>query len=525
VKTVHTMKPTTRRDSFALFAPGLARFAPLALGLVVAVMLGVLVIKAINLPKAWAGLVCLSLGGGCGALVWLLLKLPVVPILRVAWLASFWFRLEINLFPIAKAGHETLVGLVVSLNLLLSVMLLGAFLWARWQGKETGLIWPPAFTWTAAVLVLLSVLSVINGAETGLGLYALWGLLTELLICYVAATQFRTLTTLRQVVICLAVTILLNSALGILQYFELFGGWELLGATTGDRQMKLPGMDVSRASGLVESANSFGWALVSFCPVIITPVLLAKTSLRGWAQRLCVVAFFFGIVALLLTFSRGSWMAFALTAPLLAGLVISALPRRERWRMIFRLAGVLVFLLLLSLPFLEPFSARLLGEDDGAAESRFSLMEVALEMIQSNPWLGVGLSSYEAVMRRYDRTADFITEHFPYPVHNMFMHVAAEAGIPALLCLLLLALIALHCGWKVWQRKDALNLMPRAVAVGLALGLLAYLITGMKEPSSFDSGQIRNLFLLFGLLIATERASHISQPPINEASGGHKNEG
>lgn len=383
-------------------------------------LLGALLIQILNLPKTWAALLCLALGGGCVTLIWVALKLPIVPILRMALLASFWFRLEINLFPLIKAGHETPVGLVVSLNLLLCVMLLTAFLYARWQSAEPRQILPSAYLWAASALVLLSVLSVVNGAETGLGLYALWGLLYQLLICYVVAAHFGAVAILRQAVICLALAILLNSLLGILQYFDLFAGWELLGATTSDRQMKLPGLEVSRASGLVESANSFGWVLVSFCPVIITPVLLAQNALRAWERRLCGLAFFCGVAALLLTFSRGSWMAFAASCPLLAIFVLRALPARERWRMIFRLAGMLVLLVLLSLPFLGPFSARLFGEDDGAAESRFSLMEVAVEMIQQNPWLGVGLSSYEAVMRRYDHTADFISEHFPYPVHNMF---------------------------------------------------------------------------------------------------------
>jgi hypothetical protein len=49
--------------------------------------------------------------------------------------------------------------------------------------------------------------------------------------------------------------------------------------------------------------------------------------------------------------------------------------------------------------------------------------------------------------------------------------------------------------------------LPRALAGGLMVGMLAYLITAMKELSSFDSGQIRLLFLLCGLLIAAHSAT------------------
>ena len=90
---------------------------------VCALAVGALLIRILSMPKAWAALVCLALGGGCGVIVWIQLKLPVLPMLRLALLASFWFRLEINLFVIKKQGHGTPTGLVISLTLLLCLLL------------------------------------------------------------------------------------------------------------------------------------------------------------------------------------------------------------------------------------------------------------------------------------------------------------------------------------------------------------------------------------------------------------------
>lgn len=477
--------------------------------LLCALVLGALLVRILSLPKAWAALACLALGGLCGVIVWTHFRLPIVPMLRLALLASFWFRLEINLFPYIKQGHETPEGLVISLTLLLCLLLLVNYRYERWRGTEKGGVFSFSFSATAWLLTLLCVLSVLQGVETMLGLYSLWALASELLICYVAAVHFASKAGLRQIVLCFAIAILLNSGLGILQYFELFGGWELLGSTTGEREMKLPGMEVARASGLCESPNTFGWMLVSFSPLVLAPVLLAKAQFQRWERQLCVTAFFLGVIALILTFSRGSWIAFVCTTPVFVGLVLSALPTRERGRIMVRLGGALLILLLFSLPFLDPLLARAFGEDDGAAESRLPLMDVAIEMIKANPLLGVGLSSYEAVMRRYDFTPSFISDAFPYPVHNMYLHVAAEVGIPALLCLLLLIGLALWCGWQAWRTGPAL---PRAVACGAIVGMLAYLISALKELSSFDSGQIRMLFLLCGFLLATERAACKREP-------------
>lgn len=472
-----------------------------------AVLLGALLSAVLVLPLTWAVLVTMAVCALLGGTIWAAMKLPLLPILRIALLASFWFRLEINVLPVIKQGHETPFGVIVSLNFLLSLLLIVAFLYARKQGLQRVPVFPRAFAWFAVTLIGFSVLSVLQASDTRLAVYGFWWQMTEFAMCFAAAAQFRSQQTLRNVVICLAVAILFNSVLGVLQYLELFSGWALLGATTGDRLMKVPGMEVSRASGLLDAANTFGWALVSYSPIVLVPALLAKKALSQRMRMLCFVSFIAGTVALLLTFSRGSWMALALTLPVLAVLVLSALPAQERGRMIAGLAGAFLLLVLCSLPFLPALSARVFGDDEGAAESRWPLMEVASAMIQDHPLLGVGLSNYEAAMRSYDRTADFISDVFPYPVHNLYLHVAAEAGIPALLCLLAMVAVAMVCGWQAWRRTAPEYALVRAVAGGLMIGMIAYLITAMKEPSSFDSGQIRNLFLLSGLLIATERAS------------------
>jgi O-antigen ligase len=475
------------------------------LGLLLALALGAAVAMALKGAPQKAALGCLAVGGALGAAVWFLMKLPVVMPLRVALIASFWFRLETELLAVAKAGHDLPFGLNVSLKLILAVMLAAAFAYARLRGEGGGRVWPPAFKFAAGGLWLCGALSAVYGAGGLAGLYALWGLAGVMLICFVVAAHFGTVEALRQAVVCIAVAIALNGVLGVLQYLELFGGWQTLGATVGETQMTIPGSDISRASGLLEMSNSFGWYLASFLPVVIAPPLMAKDALKGWERLLCVGGFLLGAVALVLTFSRGSWAAFAVTVPLLVAFVLGALPPLQRRRMLLRLAGVLIVLAALGAPLLGVAVMRLTEDDQGAAESRVSLMEVAGEMIRANPLLGVGLGGYEAEMRRYDETADFISEHFPYPVHNLFLHVAAEAGIPALACLLLLTAVALGCGWRAW-RDETGHALTRALAAGLMFGTLAFLLTGLKEPSTLDAGQIRVLFLLCGLLVAVERA-------------------
>ena len=58
--------------------------------------------------------------------------------------------------------------------------------------------------------------------------------------------------------------------------------------------------------------------------------------------------------------------------------------------------------------------------------SRLQLNQVALQMINDHPLLGVGLNNYETVMPRYEANPVI----FPgYPVHNLYLLWIGEVGI------------------------------------------------------------------------------------------------
>lgn len=475
--------------------------------LCLASVMGIGVVIALGMQMQTAVLVCLGLFGLCGAVLWLALNLPVVTPLRIALIASFWFRLETELFPILKAGNEQPLGINLSLKLILTLMLTGIAYFSRPRIEIEKNVIPKGFIYSLIFLWGCALLSVAYGKELLAGLYSLFGLATVTLICFVAIRYFSKADALRQMILCVAVAMIFNGILGILQYAEIFGGWKLLGSTVDDALMTIPDSEISRASGLLEMSNSFGWYLATFLPILIAPILLARKSLKLWQTVLCLLAIVFGVIALILTFSRGSWAAFVLTIPLLMFCTLLRLSPQARWQMIQRSIGILLIAAALSFPFMNAVIVRLTQDDHGAAASRISLMEVATEMIWDNPWFGVGLSSYESAMRAYDLTEGYVSEDFPYPVHNMFLHIAAEAGIPALIFLLLMIFFAMQCGWQVWRDRESEPFL-QAMSAGLMVGMLAFLLTGLKELTTIDAGHIRIIFLLSGLLIANRWANN-----------------
>ncbi len=447
--------------------------------------------------------------GSLSAIAWGTMRLPMIPILRLALLASFSFRLEKNLFPV-PTPHNDPPGLTISLMLILSVVLFVAHFLEQRQGGRREAVFPPNFALALAGTFTGCALSIVYGAEGWLGFYALFALASSFLMCFVVAAHFSKREALRSAVVLIAAAVALNGIIGLCQYwFGLFTNLAILGSGAPEAKNIVGESELSRINALLEKPNAFAWYLVTFAPVIISLLILRVEEFRWRERALFFVSSGLAIVSLVLTYARGSWVAFTISTLLMLVLCYWVLPVEKRGRFALRVAGLAVMIGVALLPLADSIYARLTEDDRGAAYVRLPLMQVAWEMIKDNPMLGVGLGSYEAEMGRYDETPEFVSQGFDWPVHNIFLHMAAEAGIPATLCFLLLVAIAFQKGKEVLSSNDP---FLRALAIGLICGLLAFLWTGMKELGSFGSGAMRLCLLFCGLLIAVSRVhQHFAQ--------------
>jgi putative inorganic carbon (HCO3(-)) transporter len=475
---------------------------PAVFCLLLALALGAILPVVMSLPAMGMLVVCAIICGGLVWAIWLLARRPVVPILLVALIASTATRAEFNVIKLNSTIE--LSGLMLTLTLLITLLLAGHYFWTRLLSSERR---GPVFPWWCSLLLAAifgwCTVSVLYSRHPDWGGAGLWLLAANILLCFVTAAYCSDLAGLRTVLWAAVLTIGLCGAQGLLQYgFDIGSNWTVLGARPEEEALTIAEGEVRRIYGLMRNPTAFGWYLGAWLPVLLTLLATRSNGLRRSQWWGCLCASALGVVALILTFSRGSWLALGGGLLLLIPSLYFVLPAAERRRYKLGVTAGAMLLGLLCLPFTSLLITRLTEDDRGSVSSRLPSMEVAAAVISDNPLLGLGLNNYSFEARRYDETARLITDEL-IAVHNMYMHMAAEGGLPALLFFLLLVALVSWRGWLVVRHSE--DVFLRTVALGLLNGLLVFLWTGLKEIGSFGSSQVRQCFLFFGLLLAVDR--------------------
>jgi O-antigen ligase len=225
-------------------------------------------------------------------------------------------------------------------------------------------------------------------------------------------------------------------------------------------------LGLARVGGTVGSPNG----CAGYITMLLAPALSVLFSkYRQSLKLLAVLAFFMGGFALVLTFSRGGWLASFISVTLLLGFAARKI-RIPRWILFSAVAAILIA----GIAFKGAISDRLTNSDRGAAESRIPLMHTALEMIADNPILGVGVNNYPVRMQEY-ATPDV---KWLYAVHNKYLLDWAEMGIGGLVALVWFLIVVVRRGFQSWKAADP-YLSP--IAVGLTAAMIGTMLHMMFE--------------------------------------------
>ena len=260
-----------------------------------------------------------------------------------------------------------------------------------------------------------------------------------------------------------------------------------------------------RIYSTLENPNLLGGFLLPTLPLAVVALL----RWPGTARRLfALAALVFGLVALVLTYSRGAWMGMVVALGAIALLLALRSSRNwpPLWRRLFPLllVGGGTLLLVVAVAAVEPLRVRVLsllaGREDSSNNFRMNVWTSVLRMIEERPWIGIGPGNdaFNRIYPLYQQPKFNALSAYSIP-----LEWAVEAGIPGLLAGVGLFLCAVRTGLRQLSCAAPLALPSlAAVAAFLGLGLQGLTDTIFFRPEV----QLVALFCLASLAAAAQPA-------------------
>lgn len=305
---------------------------------------------------------------------------------------------------------------------------------------------------------------------------------------------------------------------------SLFYGWVLAFFGAGVAVYFLATHDWEQYPGKIAVLTSLGRTLQTFLPTVpghrlhpnvVGGLLAMSAPFAGVVFGTCVQAqrakgagakdrwaFVKGLAALgllgltlfglLMSNSRGAWLALAVAV------VIGGMWAAVGWRRGRRLVVVVALVTVLSAglvvivlrPDLPVMALNALSRSEGT--SRLNLYQNSLLLVEDYPLIGAGLGGY---MMLYSSYALLTHVGFSIHAHNLFLNIAIEQGLPAVLALVLMLLFFVLALWREAKRGQI-----RPLSMAAALAVVVILTHGLVDDVLYGSRALLLLFVPFSFV-------------------------
>lgn len=332
-----------------------------------------------------------------------------------------------------------------------------------------------------ALLVVLSAASIAVSPDKGFSFYNYYHLMGRyVLIYYLVINNLHSLQQIKRLVWAVMASALCVTCYGFYQYVH---GVDISAFQWVDGE-QFPELKV-RIFSTLQNPNLLAGFLVVVMSLAIGQGLYAE-KLSGKIGLFALVIIL-GI-CLVLTYSRGAWLSVAAVA-LICGRFYS---RRLLWLFVLLLLGVLICQGGVTERLLSIFNPT-----DTSSTLRIALWESTLAMILDKPLLGIGWGAYWLVYPDYDFFLNNPAARIVH-AHNMYLHIAAEIGIPGLL--VFLAVIYGHTKKAVDILQHTGNRRVAGLMLGIVAAVLGLAINGFTDYIMFNI-QLSMLFWLLNAVI------------------------
>lgn len=346
-----------------------------------------------------------------------------------------------------------------------------------------GKVTPPfvlLFAWTC-----LSAINAISLTMVGLGLYMI---IKSYLVYLYIVNNVRTKSQLNRMVMWLLIGISFQGFLGIVQYTTGSSlGLEFLGAHVNKRMS-----GVTRVRGTIGMPNQFGAWLALIIPIAVSLFIFEE---KGRRKLYLGGATFLGILGLLMSFSRSAWAGLLGSGGVFIIILLTKRMMKPKYFLTIGVALVVVVGMVIGF-----WDTILMRFDTGSTgKYRWIMIDIAIDIIKDNFLVGVGLHNYNFHQIEIFR--------FWNPVHNTYLRLAAETGIPGLMFFLIIIFMSLKESYSMLKCKDR---QIFALALGCFCSLWAFLFTVNFGPE-YGHYRIKFLFwFVIGVIMSLRRVYNLN---------------
>lgn len=248
------------------------------------------------------------------------------------------------------------------------------------------------------------------------------------------------------------------------------------------------GQTIMRAFSLFSDPHMFSFYLGMILPLVVV-LIGVFAHYKNWQAPALFALFFLLFTALLLTFTRGAYLAIIITFLVLAGLIWQYLGDKK----------ISIFLCLSLLIFIipgTPVSERLYSSFDlseGSNVGRLEMWQQAGQAGLEHIWQGVGLGNYSLVV---DSKFDYRN---PITAHNLYLDIFSEMGLFTLVVWLVLILGTIEQLFLRLRKRAGYSNEQKYILIALIGSLIYLAVHSFFETAIYSPVILAVLMIILGL--------------------------
>jgi len=372
-----------------------------------------------------------------------------------------------------------------------------------WFREKSLFVAPPSKSWMLPVaLMLWSAVTVVANGFTGLDLKWTLGdyrwivlLLSFFLILQVFSGPLGKVTPkgARSFFIFLLSLFVIIGIYGILQYFY---GWDLV---RGDSHRMSTAVDAGgrvlrwRSRGFFSMPLTFAYSFGMMMMILLPFVVSRPKPINGlWLLRLLAVTL--GYVAIFLSYTRGAWIAMALSTGVLLSFTLSW--KKLGAAAIAAIAGLVG--IIVASPHLKSRIFSILDMSHRSNSDRLFIWQANWNMFKDHPLFGIGHNIRGHMQKEYLDAIGADVEYVGHAHNNLMQYLSATGVLGGVLFAGVAGLFLIYSYRLIRRYRD--DSFMRNLSIGLLSAQILFHGGGITECNFFDA-EVRHLLIFVWALV------------------------